>query len=161
MSILEESAINEIKSKFGAKILETNLDAHNRLNILVANNSVNEIALYIHGELGFTHANFCMGTDLDDKIEVSWYVGNINYGTIIVIKTHLDRENPETTSLTYLWNGMDWHERETFGMLGIQFKGHDDLRRLILPDVWEGFPLRNDYEYKKPSYRKPEDELMS
>lgn len=161
MLILEENAIEELKSKFGDNILEANMDTHHRLNILVANNSVNEIAQYIHGELGFTHTNFCMGIDLDDKFEISWYVGNIDYRTIIVIKTHLDRDNPETISLTYLWNGMDWHERETFGMLGIQFKGHEDLRRLILPDVWEGYPLRNDYEYIKPSYRKPEDELIS
>ena len=161
MSILEENTINNIKNKFGDKILETNYDPYHRFYLLVANESVEEIARYIHDELGFKHANFCMGTDLDDKFEVSWYIGNVNFRTIIVIKTNLDREKPETISLTHLWSGMDWHERETFGMLGIKFKGHEDLRRLILPDVWEGFPLRNDYEYIKPSYRKPEDELMS
>ncbi len=161
MISIDETQINLIKNKFGNKVKEINLDKHDRLYITIDEDTVKELAEYVHNELGFKHANFCMGTDLDDKIEVSWYLGNPDFKTILVIRTFADREKPEVPSLRYLWSGMEWHERETFEMLGVIFKDHGDLRKLILPDLWDGYPLRNDYVYQKPSYRKPEDELMS
>ncbi|MCY3411435.1 MAG: NADH-quinone oxidoreductase subunit C [Candidatus Heimdallarchaeota archaeon] len=160
MSKIDNTLIEKIKSDFGESILDIYHDDFDRLHVLIPKDKVFEFGKYAHGDLDFKHANFCMGIDLDDKIEVSWYIGNIEYSTIMVIKSHLDRENPEVHSLRSLWDSFNWHERETYEMVGIDFVNHGDLRRLILPDLWEGFPLRNDYVYKKPQYRKPEDELM-
>lgn len=156
---IDETTEGLIKEKFGDKILETKTDSFHRLYVVIDKDIVNQFAEYVSKELGYVHTNYCQGTDLDDKIEVSWVVGNPEYRTLLVIRVHLDRENPVVNSLTYLWNGMDWHERETYEMLGVIFENHSDLRRLILPDDWDGFPLRNDYVYNKPMYRKPEDEL--
>lgn len=161
MVSIDDNFISSLKSKFGEKIKEIKKDNFEKLYVTLDVDSVKEFAEHIHNDLGFKHANFCMGTDLDDILEVSWYLGNVEYQTILAIRTLIGREKPEVPSLRYLWSGMEWHERETYEMLGVIFKDHGDLRRLILPDQWEGFPLRNDYVYIKPSYRKPEDELMS
>lgn len=161
MTSIDENTIKLIKEKFNTHISELKLDDLDRLYITIDADIVLDFANYVSADLGFDHANFCMGTDLDDKIEVSWYVGNINYSTILVIRAYLDHASPQVHSLRHIWNGFEWHERETYEMIGINFINHGDLRRLILPETWEGFPLRNDYVYKKPSYRKPEDELMS
>ena len=158
---ISEEQIKNLTDAFGEKIKETLLDSYDRFYVKVEKEDVKNIAEYIHDQLGFTHANFNMGTDLGESIEVTWYVGHPDLSTILVLKTSLDRDNPEVSSLRYLWEGMNWHERETYGMLGVVFIDHGDLRRLILPDLWDGYPLRNDYIYTKPSYRKPEDELMS
>jgi NADH-quinone oxidoreductase subunit C len=59
---------------------------------------------------------------------------------------------PSFISVSEVWKTAEWHEREAFDLLGIQFEGHPDLRRILLPDDWEGYPLRKDYsaaeEYK-------------
>ena len=58
----------------------------------------------------------------------------------------MERESPKVPSLTDVWTGADYHERETFEMLGIVFEGHPDLRRLLLPEDWNDIPpLRKDY----------------
>ena len=63
----------------------------------------------------------------------------------IIIKTRLPRENPTIPTLTGIWKAADFQERECFDMLGVTFEGHPDLRRILCPEDWEGFPLRKDY----------------
>ena len=68
----------------------------------------------------------------------------------VTIKVSTDRDNPEIESVVDIWGAANWHEREAFDMFGINFLNHPDLRRILLPDDWDGFPLRKDYE--NPEY---------
>jgi NADH-quinone oxidoreductase subunit C len=63
----------------------------------------------------------------------------------IVLKVELPRESPSVPSVALIWRTADWHEREAYDLFGIRFEGHPDLRRIFLPDDWEGHPLRKDY----------------
>jgi NADH-quinone oxidoreductase subunit C len=65
----------------------------------------------------------------------------------ITLKVSTDRDNPEVSSVTEIWNGANWHEREAFDLYGINFLNHPDLRRILMPYDWEaGYPLRKDYQ---------------
>lgn len=61
------------------------------------------------------------------------------------VRTYLEIED-EIPSLSNLWKAADWHEREAYDMMGVIFKGHPDLKRILLPQDWEGYPLRKDYK---------------
>ena len=64
----------------------------------------------------------------------------------IVVKVKLDRTTPEIETVCDLWRTAEFHEREVYELFGVNFLNHPDLRKLILPDDWEGYPLRKDYE---------------
>lgn len=61
------------------------------------------------------------------------------------LKVYLPRENPKVPSVFWIWKGADWQERETFDMYGIVYEGHPNLKRLLMPEDWVGYPLRKDY----------------
>ena len=75
-----------------------------------------------------------------------WYaLLNVENGERLIVKTHLDDPDPRISSVYDLWKGADWMEREVYDMYGIEFDGHPDLRRILLPDEFVAFPLRKDY----------------
>ncbi|MCP4589516.1 MAG: NADH-quinone oxidoreductase subunit C [bacterium] len=63
------------------------------------------------------------------------------------VRVVVDRDNPVIPSVAALWPTADWHEREAFDMMGIVFEGHPDLRRILCPEDWVGYPLRKDYKF--------------
>lgn len=80
-----------------------------------------------------------------DKMEVVYNLYSIPFDIHLMLKVVLEREEPEVESVSDIWKTADWHEREAYDLLGIRFTNHPDLRRILLPDDWEGFPLRKDY----------------
>jgi NADH-quinone oxidoreductase subunit C len=81
-----------------------------------------------------------------NTMEMVYNLYSIPYDKHLTLKVLLSRENPNIDSLVPIWKTADWHEREAFDMFGINFNGHPDLRRILMPADWEGFPLRKDYK---------------
>ena len=85
------------------------------------------------------------------RIEIVLHLFSYKRRHAFVLKTLVDRTAPEVATLSDVWPAAAWHERELFDMFGVRVAGHPDLRRLLLPDDWEGHPLRKDYK-EPPSY---------
>jgi NADH-quinone oxidoreductase subunit C len=91
---------------------------------------------------------FCL-TCIDWKTHLTmvYHLSSTKYRHNIVIKSKLDRNNPEIETVAHIWRTADFHEREVYEMFGVNFLNHPDLRLLILPDGWEGKnPMRKDFE---------------
>lgn len=82
-----------------------------------------------------------------DRIEVVYHLYSQNHDSKLVLKVQLDRNDPKVPSVESVWRMADWHERECYDMFGVVFENHPDLRRILLPFDWEGYPLRKDYVY--------------
>jgi NADH-quinone oxidoreductase subunit C len=90
------------------------------------------------------------GTDYlkEAQIRVTWHLYSYALKHRVVIKCFLPREDPAMPTMTGVWPVCNWQERECFDLLGVLFEGHPDLRRLLMPDDWEGHPMRKDYGEK-------------
>jgi len=86
-------------------------------------------------------------------LEVVYHLSSLTHKHSLVLKVKLSRwkddrvgQLPEVPSVSGLWKTAAWHEREAYDMLGVWFTGHPDLRRILCPEDWVGYPLRKDYE---------------
>lgn len=90
------------------------------------------------------------GVDYESHMEVVYHIESFQTGEQYCLKVRTDREAPSIASVTPVWSTANWPEREVYDLLGIEFPGHPDLRRILMPDDWVGHPLRKDYEPLDP-----------
>jgi NADH-quinone oxidoreductase subunit C len=90
----------------------------------------------------------------EPHLEIVYHLSSFSHRHRFVLKLILPRwkggvegQLPEVPSVSGVWGTADWHERETYDLCGVMFTGHPDLRRILLAEDWEGYPLRKDYEY--------------
>jgi NADH-quinone oxidoreductase subunit C len=81
----------------------------------------------------------------EEKIQVVYHLYSYSYKHQIVLKVDLPRDNPRIATVEGVWKVANWFEREVFDLFGVIFEGHSDLRRIMLPEDWVGYPLRKDY----------------
>jgi NADH:ubiquinone oxidoreductase subunit C len=74
-----------------------------------------------------------------------YHLHSIERNDRLRLKCRIGGENPEIASVTSVWRSANWYEREVFDLFGIRFLNHPDLRRILMPDDWEGYPLRKNY----------------
>ena len=99
----------------------------------------------------FFDAMMCI-TGIDEGIEseylaVMYNLHSMKYKHKIEVYIQISKSEPKVPSVEQIWRIADWFEREIYDMYGIEFEGHRDLRRSLLPSDWEGFPLRKDYKF--------------
>jgi len=159
--------VDDLKQRFGEKITGANLDAIDPW-IEVAPEGLVEVCTYLRDtpELRFNLLNCISGVDYfepDPKkaakvdwqphLEVVYHLWSLPHKRSLVLKVILPRwkddtegQLPEVPSVAHVWRTADWHEREVFDLCGVRFTGHPDLRRILCPEDWVGYPLRKDYE---------------
>lgn len=86
------------------------------------------------------------------RFEVVYQLRSMKHGHRLRLKVPVEEKDAAIQSVTSVWRTANWHERETYDMFGIEFTGHPELRRILMPDDWEGFPLRKDYPIEGPKW---------
>jgi len=148
MSLTFKQVYEKIKEKFPdgvASVVECPGDPY----CVVKGESLLAIAQWLKTdpELQFDLLSCVCGTDDRKNLWSVYHIYSVPKNHKAVIKVQLDRENPSVVSLVSVWKAADWHERETYDMYGIVYQDHPDLRRILLPEDWPGYPMRKDYEF--------------
>lgn len=145
----------KLKEKFPLEVVDVT-SFRDQTSVTVKKDKIVEICKYLHDnvDLYLDHLRDLCGVDYlgkkDPRFEVVYHLYSIRHRHMIRLKAQVPENDPKIDSVIAIWAGADWHERECFDMLGIVFKGHPDLRRILLPEDWEGYPLRKDYPLKGP-----------
>lgn len=126
--------------------------------ILVKGEALLEVAKHLKKE-GYDYLSAVTGVDYPDRFEVAYhfYSTKDKKGPLI-LKVSTSKEKPEVPSVTPLWPGANFQEREVYDLMGIRFSGHPDLKRILLWEGYEGHPLRKDFPlqgYKSMTQEEP------
>jgi NADH/F420H2 dehydrogenase subunit C len=119
--------------------------------------STNLVAVcrFLRDQLGFDLLSCISGVDMLDHLETVYHVRSIVRGQLLQIKVRLDHEKPELDSVVSVWPTANWLERETYDLFGIKFAGHPDLRRMLLDDDFEGYPLLKSFHQAPMTVKSP------
>lgn len=121
------------------------------LTVVVPAEAWGDFGRFAKDTLGCAFFSFMTAIDWKDQgLEVVAWVKNLDANVAILMKTRLEPGQSACPSLVPVYRGADWMERECFDMFGIRFEGHPDLRRILLPDDWEGYPLLKSYAVDTP-----------
>jgi NADH/F420H2 dehydrogenase subunit C len=103
------------------------------------------VCRFLRDQLGFDLLSCISGADMLDHLETVYHLRSLTRGQLLQLKVRLDHEKPEVDSVVSVWPTANWLERETYDLFGIRFAGHPDLRRMLLDDDFEGYPLLKSF----------------
>lgn len=147
---LDNELTQRLKARFGDAIREATLDRKQAI-VLVAASQLREIALYCRDDEKFDMLADLTGVDWpkrEKRFDVVLNLYSFPKNERLRLKTHAAEDEP-VPSVCEVWAAANWLERECYDMFGIVFEGHPELKRILLPDEWQGFPLRKDYDILK------------
>lgn len=144
LSIIKPICANDVITDESCTPKAVRLSAQDLLNTMDT--------LYRHPTTYFDMLSCVTGVDNGVEaatMEVVYNLYSIPFNHHLMIKVLLPREKPEIESVSHIWKTANWLEREVFDMYGVHFRNHPDLRRILMPSDWEGYPLRKDYKHQE------------
>ncbi len=154
--------------KFGERITSADLEAGSPFAV-VRTDAIAEVAAFCKAEPALCFDNLMCLSGVDypkqtpPRMEVVYHLFSYRHRHSFALKVQLPRENPAVPTVESVWGVANWHEREAWDLFGIVFTGHSDMRRILLPDDWEGHPLRKDWqdpEYYNGLHVKPTPQMV-
>jgi NADH-quinone oxidoreductase subunit C len=125
------------------------------ITVVIYREHLRHLAEFLRAEpsLAFTYLSDVTAVDrfpIEPRFELNYHLLSLSRRETIRLRVRISGDDPVTESVIPVWPTANWHEREIFDLFGIRFNGHPNLRRMLLPDDWEGYPLRKDYPVEGP-----------
>ncbi len=137
------------------KAVEPSIMKGDYLSLDIERTNLVAVCRFLRDQLGFDLLSCISGVDMLDHLEAVYHLRSTVRGQLLQIKVRLDHEKPEVDSIVSVWPTANWLERETYDLFGIKFAGHPDLRRMLLDDDFEGYPLLKSF-HQVPLTVKPQ-----
>ncbi len=144
------AAVDLLKKQFPSEIVEV-VVYRGDTTVIVKPGRIRDICRFLRDDpiVSFKYLSMIAGLDYfpqSPRFAVAYNLYSHKNHDRLTLKAYLESDTaPAIDSVTAVWSTADWHEREAYDLFGIKFKGHPDLRRILLPKDWSGYPLRKDY----------------
>jgi NADH-quinone oxidoreductase subunit C len=143
VAMTSKEIASQLAAKFPGAVEEVGRDS-----VLVKTEVLVEVAAYLKDTEGlkFEYLNYITAVDYYSYFEVVYQLTSLEHNRSVILKTRCyERDNPTVPSVTGLWQGADFQEREIYDLMGIRFEGHPNLKRIFLWEGFNGYPLRKDF----------------
>jgi NADH-quinone oxidoreductase subunit C len=146
---VNERVVQRLRETFGT-VVEESVEFRGDLTVTVARDRIVDVCRFLRDdpELAYVMVTDVLGVDRyrpERRFEVVYILSSISTKHTLRLKVYVEEDAPSVPTVTGIWHGAEWHEREVYDMFGIIFTGHPDLRRLYMPEEFEHFPLRKDF----------------
>jgi NADH-quinone oxidoreductase subunit C len=148
---MDAPAIHErLAGRFGEKVAAFQAETLQPWAV-VATDAIADVAAFCKSDPDLSFDNLmCLSAadypkEAPPRMEVVYHLFSYRHRHRFVLKVHVPREDGRVPTVEGVWGVANWHEREAFDLFGIVFEGHSDMRRILLPDDWQGHPLRKDW----------------
>ena len=145
---LKENAVAAAVEAFDADAVRGGKLTFGELTLEIAPAKIASICGFLKYDQGFVRVSTVTAVDrypAEPRFEIVYHLHSIERNLRVRLKALLPGTDPVIESVTGVWRGAGWYEREVFDLFGVRFLNHPDLRRILMPDDWEGYPLRKDY----------------
>ena len=145
----ENPVVQKLKDWDAEAVAET-IDFRGETTVVVPREQLRRAAEFLATEpsLRFSFLSDITTVDrfpLEPRFEVNYHLLSLDRRERLRLKVKLESKDAVVASVTQVWPTANWHERENYDLFGVRFEGHPDLKRILMPDDWEGHPLRKDY----------------
>lgn len=147
LDLENNTVVRKVKAWDEHAIAET-MEFRGELTLVVPREELRRVAEFLRSDAGFTFLSDITPVDrfpIEPRFELNYHLVCLDRRERLRLKVRVPGTDPVAPSVTNVWPGANWHEREAFDLFGLRFEGHPDLRRILMPDDWEGYPLRKDY----------------
>jgi len=147
--MIPQEICNALKERFPQAILDLRTEGVLDPFAKITADRIRDVCVFLRDEDRFAFDSLMCLSGVDyanGKLGVVYHLHSTQWNHKITLKVEVTVEQPACPSVESVWKTANWHEREAYDLFGIVFDGHPDLRRILLPDDWEGHPLRKDYQ---------------
>ena len=151
-----QAVVDKLKARFGETVLETT-EFRGEMTVVVKKEEIVAVCAFLKEELGFNFLTDLCGVDYmgqAPRFMVVYQLYSIGEHLRLRVKAPVEENDARIDTVCGVWSTTNWMERETWDLMGIVFNNHPDPRRILMPDDWEGHPLRKDYPVQGPD-REP------
>ena len=157
---LKDNSIAAAVDAFDSEAIRAGNTDRSELTLEIAAGKIASVCGFLKYDQKFVRLSTVTAVDrypAEPRFEVVYHLHSIERNERVRLKCRLRGEDPAIESVTGVWRGANWYEREVFDFFGIRFRNHPDLRRIMMPDDWEGHPLRKDYPVHGYKYSYPNE----
>lgn len=155
---MDRALKRRLEQRFGERLTGPIRQRHDETEIRIAPADVPDVMRTLHDDPAFAFVLLADlgGVDTGHVMQVVYHVwGATTHDWLRVVADGLSRDDPRVPSVTFLWQGAEWLEREAYDMFGITFEGNRDLRRIFMPPDYQSYPLRKDFFLADDAARSP------
>jgi len=142
---IEKEILAQLKAAFASKLTKAETVRDRLVHVFIDRRDLVPLCTYLKNTLGFEHLSCVTAVDWKDHFECVYHVENYYNGCVVEVHAHIPYDDPKIASLVPLWNAANFLEREMWDLMGIEFEGHPNLERILLPQDFKFHPLRKDF----------------
>jgi NADH:ubiquinone oxidoreductase subunit C len=142
----EERVIRSLLEAYPSAVTDFRKVRDGLLRARIERRDLLKACMMLHDQLGFEHISMISAVEYGDRFEIVYHINSYHYRLLLELITTTPKDDPSVDSVSSVWGGANWQEREAFDLMGIKFNNHPKLERILLPKDFLYHPLRKDFK---------------